>query len=586
MSKKCLNCNNILEDSVEFCPECGKNEFEAIGAPAEVIDNAPTETTETAEVETYEASDEAVEAEVPAEPAEFPAAEVAVATKKKKKWWKIAIFTVIPLALVLAIVLNMSSIMAFAIKTFGSNDKYYNYIEEKNIETCAKDVAKAYDEYLTKLTDGTNVKTKVNINVGEDLQRLLKSSLATEIDMNWVNNLSFSLDTNLRSDKQLVNLGLLIDNKNFLTAKAILDMTGEKVYITLPELSNKVIESKVDVEDSVTLETALKCAPKAEVVEKLIKKYLTLVVDNIDNIEKSQETVKVKDIEQKVTVLEYNIDNKKINEISTAVLKELKADTDVKAIFEKIDAELDKNTYKDFIEKIDTALKDIENGGSEENGVITIKNYVGSGNEIIGRSVIADGKTEFEAVTVRKGADIEYKLFMTVNNLEDLAIVASGKVDKNILNCDYTVTLKEDEIAKGKVTGYDINKAKDGLVNCTLTIIPNMDYIEKNTDADTVAALSLLNPTLEIKIEEAKNAAKLSCALLNGDKVFFGIDIDSTVEANTEITVPTENIINAENAEDMQSFVMDIDFQELINKLKATSVPDELVDMLVMAMFS
>lgn len=599
MSKKCLNCNLESDDSVAFCPECGKSDFEAVADTAQAVAETVAETApETAEpvAETdAPVAEPVVDSETPAEEtvAESVLAEEVTEApkKKKKKWWKIAVFTVLPLVLVACILIGFwTPIAGFAVKVFGSDEQYMRFVEDASVKEFSSDFVDYYEKALKNLTEGYSSTSKVSVVLSEDAERIINNASGSEIDLSWINNISFTADTTMKGNLASMTAGVLIDNKNIVSMNCIIDFAEMNGYVGFGDLVNKVIKSDLG-DQAVTPELIAKIAPEPKVVRKLAEKYVKLVFDNIDDVSKDTEEVSVKGVEQKLTTLTYTIDEETIVNISVAVLKELKKDKDIKDIIKTaqkvlIDAELidSGDYYGDLVELVDKTLEVLkEREDFDEESKIELVTYVNGASEIVGRRAEVNNKNVFEYVTVRDGAELASKVVIyddITETGEDFSFIGKGEVKKNKLNAEYDVKLGDEKIMAVTVVDYDIKSAKQGYINGTARIAIDKDYLEDNLEDDDMAVFTLIDPSLEIKMASSEKTSRMEINLLNKGAAFVGLVVETELKKPSDITVPKDNVVDVDDEDALATIFADIDLDALIAKLRGTSIPEEYIDAL------
>ena len=148
MAKYCANCNKLTEnDEARFCSACGSSQF------------------------------------VPVQPAAPQSAPVmpqfnsipAAKPKRKVSFGKIALIA-IPVILIAAILLNITSIIGFATKLFGSDKSYFKYVEEQSVTDTVDTFSAFYGKYLLDdaLKDNS-YNVKFTVKLGDDLKESIKS---------------------------------------------------------------------------------------------------------------------------------------------------------------------------------------------------------------------------------------------------------------------------------------------------------------------------------------------------------------------------------------------------------------------------
>ena len=642
MSKKCLKCNAEMPDEAIFCAMCGSKDLSDMAAPvaepapvvaepvveaapeaapaaveepvaAPVVEAAPevaaapiveaAPVVEQVAAPEVAAAPEAVAVEAPvveaaAEPvAEAPVAESSDNGKKKKKkkrtLLKVFVFAVIPLLLVASIVCAIifpgiyTAVGGFAVKLFGNEEQYMRFVEQQSIKAFANDFGDYYEKALKNLSDGISETGKLSVVLSEDAQKSITDAMGQEIELDWINNLSATVDVNFKGNLYSSAMSLMIDNKTLASIDTIFDFGEGDMYLSLGDLTDKVIKGDFET-TALTPEVIVKAAPDAKVVKKLAEKYAKIIFQNISDVSEEKEEFSVKGVEQKLTTLTYGISEETVFDITKAVLKELKDDKDVKNIIKDaqkvlVDAGVIEsgNYYDDFKKSIEKALDTMkDNDDLSDDVMIELVTYVNAASEIVGRRLVFQDQNIAEYVTVRDGSEVgvKYVLYGKKLGLDgNITIAGSGEVKDYKLNIDFDVKFGDKKMATVKVTDYDIKAAEEGYLNCNLKIALDKD-LWKDAIADGGSnVISTLELEIAMQIESSENNSKIAVDFLNKGKSYIGIVYEGTKNKATEISVPNSNIVDADDIDDISELITMDDLKAILNKLKGTSFPEEYI---------
>lgn len=123
------------------------------------------------------------------------------------------------------------------------------------------------------------------------------------------------------------------------------------MYMKVPELSDKYMKVNLkETEDDETLEASTEglsdsvkllnnmteAMPEASVVEPLLNKYGTILIDNVKSTDGTSDTLTAGDVSQDCTVYEGTLDSEAAIRTLTAVLETSKSDKEIEAILEKV----------------------------------------------------------------------------------------------------------------------------------------------------------------------------------------------------------------------------------------------------------
>ncbi len=573
-----------------FCGECGtKVEAEApvaeVALAPEAVEPAtePVEQPTEAPITAY-AEEQGFTIVEPTEADEAPCEldEAPVKKRKKGKFLKIFIPSVAVL-LVAAIVLGLTLFKGLVIKTFGSDEQYFQYVQDKALTSFNENyIDNYYAKFLENLKKDSTVTTSLNLTVDDDLAELV----SIDGSLSWVNDLKLVLNQKTTADKSQINAMLNISGKDIISVDAIMNGKDNSLYLALPELSKKYLG--VNMSDIMPTSTQLqsisnadlaKALPSPETVKKLTDRYYKLALSHIEDVQKTSEKVTVEDITQKCTVITFEIDEDIAEEIAKAVIKELKKDDDVKEIikdFEKVlkDAGVynsDESLYSSFKD----ALEEFEDEAGEissEDGTLEISQYIDSSHNVIGTVIDADGDEVLNSITIRKGTKVATEIIIG----EELEIVGNGEVKKNIFEGEYEISFDGDTYCKLYVSDFDIKRYEKGELKGTYKFEPTdelMDVIPEEIGD----VLSVLDPQLEFVFDDTETTSKTEINILNGKKTLIGISIDSKIKESAKISVPSDSVdVTDEDA--VNEWISTLDGEKVIAALEKTKLPDTFIE--------
>ena len=343
----CKNCGNPLNEGSKFCQKCGT----PVGAPAErknvtaeqpaaesnaavnntVDSKAAEQVNPTAQptAENNAAENIAAEQNVNAQPEqpavtqtqpeqpapqqvqptaqpaagnstlgmEYAAADAFVPETPVKKSKKGLVAAIIAIVAAVAIALGVFVVPGL----FGGSAKK----QLKNIGTNYITSFTSAVKQLTSVSDGTNA-VNMEIVPGDGFYSLLSSS-----GYSLPENLSIKANT-VQSDDGIHFKAALTDGVNsMLSADVIADKKSGKTFVSVPELSSKVLEIDPDSsadsdpvnKTEISEQELLAVFTDPDAVEKLLTDYYGIFVDGMSDVEKDNESVSVGGVTRDCTVL-------------------------------------------------------------------------------------------------------------------------------------------------------------------------------------------------------------------------------------------------------------------------------------------
>ena len=508
------------------------------------------------------------------------------APKKPKKGKKaIIIIAIIVVVLGLiggAIALFWNSIAGFFIKNFGSDEDYLKFVEYNALSAYVDDVAMVYGNATESFTEGTATNVALNVEVSDTAHDLLKEYLAA--DVSWLKSISLEGNTKTDGDLQSTDAILKLSGKEILNASVIVDQAEGKAYLAILNLSEKYMEEKIQIPEAykeLLSEEFIAKLPAEKDFSNITKRYLEIALDNLNDVEKSTETVEIGDVSQKLTVLELTISEKDLYDICMDVLKEFKNDKEVKNIIKGVLKQLEDEgliddandaldeLYDELDEAIDN-LKEADVDSDKEMAVLT--DYVNSKHEIVGRTLSVGGRKALEYLKATDGDEFAYELDYS----GAMKVKGEGTIKSDIVNATYTVTVQNIEVATLTVEDFDEAAFDDGYINGKFTVKPSEELLSQVIpDSQINSVIKLLDPGVCVDINTGKDNGSIKVSLLSKDQVLVTVSASGTVSDDNSISVPDDSDVVSQD-----EWASELDINKIIDALKEAGVPTELLNVL------
>lgn len=531
----CKNCGKEIQAGDKFCMTCGwrvstDSEAQSVEAQSEETKPAEAQSVEAQAVEVKPAETQS-DAAQPGQQgvAEVPQAASPVAPtskekpKKKKKGIFIAIASVAVLAAAgIAVAFNWNFINNFMMKTFYPADKYYQYVEQGNVDAAVASAATAYNAFLLEplssvsdvyqsFVDGSGAGQdvgytgEITFTLGELGQKLIGEQapeLYGIVDWSKLNGVTIYYDTYVADNWVQGLVGLGLGETSIFSLDNILNLSDNTIYLGIPELSEKYLGVKLedvipdysyyldDMEEASAYIEMLKAIaaklPDEKQAKQLMAKYGKLVLGCLDDVEKqSGKSLKAGGISQKCTRLDVMIDGKTFAKIAKAVCKELANDREFKKIFLGLAEELleayeyyDLDDYYYGLEYDSEDLYEAFRSGCEylskntdvlkdSDFTMIMSVYVDGKGKICGREFILgyDGVTQQVMIANPKdGNKAGYKAEAIIaQNDEEVAVTLEGSTRESgsKLDGEFVLTVSADDEKRDilKVTVKQLDKA-------------------------------------------------------------------------------------------------------------------------------
>ena len=590
----CYKCNAEIPDNSKVCPMCGVPVEYPKEEPAVSFEPIPEE-------------------EAPKGKKGLP--------KGVKKLLAIGLPAVaVVVAAALLVVSTWRGIKGFFVKTFGDENDYHRYVEAEAFGDYADTVTTIYGRFMDTFADRNDISIdgKVEIVLGEKgkelaSQYIFKTDSSEYID--WLEKATIGIKANAKDKNMSFNANLGLTGKDIVSGNIVID-EDFNVYGQIPEINNQYIFAEGEGNfSSGTVAGELKdldvnkYLPSADKLNSLLKKYIKLVTECIDDAEIDTYDLEVGGVSGEYEGIKIVVDQKLVLQIAKAAATTAQDDKEIKAILENVFEMMDEmgasgdmdfdGFYDMFQEGIEGGADSIDemidmlDGDGEE--FFTIIDYVDGGSNIIGRSLqMRNDEGEYETVLeyfeITKGS--KYGMYLGLNyEGQSVALRGEGKKSgSNISVADGGLYLnmegQEFEVVKFTTKNLNENDLADGYFNGTVTISLGDDFSKffmgagGSMDDAPAWFITLLDLSVEFtgKGNNAKNANE-TIALYMGDDMLISLNVTAKQAGGSGVKIPNEDDCAwAENSDDMENWLGDIDLEKIISNLESAGVPDDIVD--------
>ncbi len=557
---KCSKCGFELKEDEKFCGNCGASMDEEVSSESIVSEEI--------------SADEAVSQ-----------AEVTVPSKKKSKLSKVLI--------VLAAVVVVLGACFFAFKDAIVGRVAFLLPAEKQLQLAFKQAAKDWAEKSGDfVTDASDIEVApvgtasgdISIAIGDEAKKELEK--AANIDLGDVNKIFLEYDGCSKDAQLLYDMTIGIGKTKIMSVNVVMDMEEGVMAITIPELSNKAIEFNMENDMGIDVDEFREAMGQSEEVEELIDdilpseklladiipRYIAVMVQTIDEVEREKEVVKVEKISQKATALIVKLDDNLLKEVAKVFVQELREDAALeeyiksaaKAIAEFSDetisdSELEEN-YNEVLDNLEEELNSMADEEAFQKGVKVVT-WVDSKNDIIGIEI----EDTLEVMGVKDGNNVaRYIEFIEPSNKEKLAkIVVEGQEDKEVFAGEVTLYVRGEEVFSVKVDKYQWTDE-------------NIDLVASfGITKDMLKAMDMEIPygdiTLKVEMASTGEKANLSMKVIINDKEW--VVLETTGEQKKEETVISypSNKVGIAN---INEWIATVNAEEVVNNLDESGVLD------------
>ena len=498
--------------------------------------------------------------------------------------------------IILLVAANFAKVTNFVVKTVSSPEKYYQHVERKEIKEAASIFADIYQNAFLNNAKLTDISSDVSLSVelGEDAQEMLADAMYLD-DADWLSKISMSAGTSIKDMVVSGEASFTLGKDKLISGAAVIDFDKAEAYLQVPELTSQYIGvsleevlgySYMDTDELADIikqyEALYDAYPDKKKLEKLANRYLGVIIDNIDSVRKSKDTLEVGDIEQKCTVLRVRLTQKNMYRIMEAVCEEALEDKELlevittfadAAVGEDMDAD---DVEEAFVEGIENYLEYIDrmkDRASDSEMVMNV--WVNSKGEVVGRDITMNDDEKFIYYMPQKGKKYEFELSYT-DGWNHFELTGVGKKSSSSLDGEFELAISGVDIVDITVDNYNIKKAKQGFLNGKFTVKPSKAFL-RESDLGMYASL-IGKYAVEIDMSMDKNNVKYDVALVDDGEMFGKIVLSAKTGAGKKSSVSKSKVTMVEDEEDLVEWVEEIDFEKLIKKLDKTDIPVEWIE--------
>lgn len=607
----CKNCGNELKDTEKFCAACGtpvemESEQPAPEQPAsgdsvkanvEKVTEAASQAAESVAKKAQELGEKGKDAW---QKASGEGGALSKLLSGKNRIWLIVCAAVLVLAI--SCTANAAKLNNFFHKTFSSPEKYFQFAAGKKIDEAADLIGEYYGTIISNrnLYD-TSYSGELSLSTGEEMQRLIKFVQMFAdlddmgIDLSELNSLKVGVNMSIKDTVGSYGLTTAVNKVNLFSANVVMDMDQGEVYLQIPELTKTYLG--VDLGDYIgdadeLLEAQelnkelVKALPKQAEVEKLVNRYLTIALKNMDKVSIGRKNeLKVGGIAQKCTELKVTINSKVMQKVAEAVLEEAQDDKKLeKIIVGVVDAagQDGDEVYEDFMDEVEYMLDHIDDLGDDDTQ-IKMSVYVDNKGNIIGLDIewkdYWDRDNSFSALTARKGSNIAYELSTVERGKKGIEISGKGKRTKDALTGDFEVKANGQSALDLQVKGLDVEKLKKGYINGKIEIALSSKLVNELGAPSAVSSL-LKNSSILLDCKSSSNSVNSTVTMKYDGKKMLDATLALKSGKGSKVSIPSgKSVIMAEDWDDVvDDYLDEIDWDKFLNSLEKTKVFSELAD--------
>lgn len=479
----------------------------------------------------------------------------------------------------------------------GLNDEeYLQKLGYNNLSDAVAALTDAYDAYKSSLGKSASAGAKgtMTITVGDDILDMLEDAAGGNMKFDFLSKINLDVNVGMKDDLSQVEMGIGLNNKKIATANLLVDMANAAMYLAIPEVNATYVKlgmgamsgnayatpgSATSVQGMMAAMAELgEALPSGDQLETIINSYLKVVLEEIDDVERTSVKQELGGLKQDQTQLTVKLYQEDLLNMAKAVLTKAENDDDIKKIIEDVVkgvAEMTGETmdeaeiYGQFRDAVKNALEVVE--ASRENldteNYMTITVNTDSVHNVVGFAAELPGSESMgiNYVSVTEGDKTAMQLIGKDADTTVFEIAGEGTVKNGKSSGTYAVVVQGEQILTFQTKNLD---AKGG----TITLKPTEDVLDEITGGTDL-------PFNDLALEITMAEGELELNVLTGKKVLLGIAVEAKETSVGSIKLPT-NFVDSNDSSAMEQWLSNAKFDVLLNNLKKAGVPSDLVDSL------
>lgn len=454
-------------------------------------------------------------------------------------------------------------------------------------------VVGVYDALKGGLAGNTDFSSdmEIKLHVSDEVITLIKQAVfgsgSANVDLKWLNDVSIGLNTAQKNDLTSVVMDLALSNTKIVSLDILMDMANSKLFMGIPELSDKYITAPLGGAQNVgsaqpawlTMfkEYGDEFLPDGKVVGKLLDKYIDLALKSMALPAEESVELTVSGVTKTVSQQKIVINQKMIASVLTAVLTEAKTDADIKAIVDKFEqVAVDKlgvqsvNLHGEFVKALDDALAEMAATEELSEAALATVTVYTDGDVLAGLVFEMQGKERFNCITLNTADKTATKL-----NVEDrFAITGSGTIQGGKVNGTYQVAVENTPLVSVELKDFVAN---DTTVSGTVRLWPE-DAMYELLPSEVSSVFEMMDLGLEFVLNSTADKASVTINVLSGETVYLGVTLTAKQGAAANITLPSPDKVVDQTA--MQEWAASLDLSKIVENLRKGGLPAELVEFL------
>lgn len=604
----CPNCGKTVPDGAKFCGSCGHALMDAAALNTEAQQPPKPAQPEPPVRQSFFPQDDAASANgagqgsdtirqtidrsfeeqpgqdwnsgysAPPEPPKPP--------KKKKGLLIGGIIAAVVIIAAVAVALNFKFVSNAVMRSFASPESYYRHVEKQSMGDVIDSGTSIYDNTLMDnlAADQRTVTSDTTITVGEPVRELVES--LTGQDMDWLETVNLNEIITLEDGKLGVNLDASLNGVAIATAEIVTD-EGD-IYFRVPEIRDDyaLIDQRtmamqgVNMGTQSALTTLLQDSsdllPESDRLSKVLNRYVEVIVDNIEDVEKGSDTLEAGSVSQKYTTLSIHLEGDDLARIIEALCTTALEDDDLKEILgaaaETAGSDPD-DVWEELVDELEYAMDNADRIADRVELDMTV--YVDGKGDIRGRTVVINDYMKLEYAAPEDGSKYGIRLAVSQDDYEQFVFEGDGKNKEG----SFEMAVEGLHILDVSATDFDRDDLKNGYLNGSFDISLSSfvsNQLGSELDIGGLRGLDLRDIHLLLDSSASKDKSNIALRLMLGDEEYLAVTLDTKASGGGKVDVPADSM----SAESWVQKINATNLDSILDHLEDAGVPDNLLRML------
>ncbi|MBR6681801.1 MAG: hypothetical protein IKL40_02320, partial [Clostridia bacterium] len=401
------------------------------------------------------------------------------------------------------------------------------------------------------------------------------------------------------------DIGVNLNDTELITANAIMDIQGGKIYFAIPDLNEEYVYIDMNsiyaqsqpaqkpsgnvsllstsatptmmtvnpyaTLNGIDIEVYTKHLPEQKELEALLTKYINLILSCVENVASGNDTLEIGGLTCKCSKYTVDVDDELVQKIFKAVLTELRDDATVKQYVIGTANELGEDgedVYDEFRDGIKDALSNLDELTVDD---FEYSIWVDASGNTVAFTVEIDSFI-FEYKSFEKGAKFATEISMGEKD-EMIGFVNEGTKENGKVNSETLFKMNDTTYVKVETSR---NESENGDFIGTLTISLGQGFKDMMKVSGNEILNKFADATIVIDCNASGNNADAKLALVLNSEEWCSIETGLGVSDAGKIEIPA-NCIDGSKEANMENWAKKLDFEKLLGKLESANVPSELV---------